>query len=140
MPKINNVTVPCSGYEPGEFYTEEPTNGSYSCKGFAYLIYKKIWGSYTYGTTIRSKSITSSIAAKVELNSLKIGAMINCDRVNGAGNHSMIIIGCNDDEITVYDCNWDGYPQEYCKIATRSWDWDTFVSKFERLSSGYNPT
>lgn len=44
MAKINGKIVPFSGYESGDFYTEEPTNGAYQCMGFAYLIYKKNMG------------------------------------------------------------------------------------------------
>lgn len=140
MATINEKTVPFSGYEKGKFYTEEPTNGAYSCKGFAYLIYKKIWGSYTYGTAISSKSTTTDANTQAALESLKIGAMMNCDRVNSAGNHSMILLARSSTGVTVYDCNWDGYPNDYCKIGTRTWTWAQFRGKFAKIKSGYNPS
>lgn len=140
MAKINGKTVPFSGYESGDFYTEEPTNGAYQCMGFAYLIYKKIWGSYTYGNKITSMDTNTSDKAKSALQSLSIGTMINCDRVNSAGNHSMILIERSTTGVTVYDANWSGYPDDKNKIGTRTWTWSDFKNKFAKIKSGYNPS
>ncbi len=141
MAAINGKTVPFSGYEAGDFYTEEPTNGAYQCMGFGYLIYKKIWGSYTYGSKITSKTTSTPELAKTALDSLKIGAMINCDRLSNQGNHSMILIGRSSTGVTVYDANWSGYENgERNKIGTRTWTWVDFMSKFAQIKSGYNPS
>lgn len=138
MAKINGVTVPIKGYEPGDYYTEEPTNGAYQCMGFAFLIYDKIWGSYTYGTKLDAMSTSTEAKAKKAIQSLEVGALIHCDQESGV-NHSMIVIDYDDDGVTVYDANWDGYPKEKNKIGVRTWTYSTFASKFTQIRTGYNP-
>lgn len=82
----------------------------------------------------------TSDKAKSALQSLSIGAMINCDRVNSAGNHSMILIERSTTGVTVYDANWSGYPDDKNKIGTRTWTWSDFKNKFAKIKSGYNPS
>lgn len=132
MARINNMTVPFNedGFRENEYYDNGPDNGATQCKGFAFRVYKKLWGSYTAGTAISSKITLEGSA--YDFHNITLGSMINC-----SGPHSMIVIGISKYGVTVYDANWRDYEDgERNKIGVKYWPYSDFKSKFKSINSG----
>lgn len=132
MATINNKTVPFSGLEAGDTWTGSYTHSvrgkATECLGFCYLIYNKIWGSDTYGSTIPKKTLKGTSS---DFSGILPGAWVRC----GDYWHALIILDKDSNGVTVYDCNFSGTDE----IDTRYYTWSSFKSTFTNFQYGYNP-
>ena len=99
---INGTAIPLPGYDIGDVYNGSH-NGSSQCRGFSWMVYREIWGSYSHGTTRLSGQTMGS--ADTLYNFIALygpGARWNFN----SQYHSMIITKVYSGYIEVYHANW----------------------------------
>lgn len=141
---INNKAIPKVGCEAGKYWTDDGTpsgdslvhNNSYECAGFARYIYNYLWGSDTYGTAVTYRNLSGSSS---DFSGISVGARINCDREDGSGNHSMVVVDKTSTGVTVYHANW-ALAENYCKIKFTTWTFAEFAEIFSNIkATSYTP-
>lgn len=134
---INEIRVPLPEYPDGSYWTTDgkatDKNGTNSkefegsqCAGFARYVYFCIWGSSTYGSSITARNTTGTSS---DFDGINVGARISCDRSNGGGNHSMVVINKTDSGVTVYECNHD----EECGVSIRTITFANFKKEYDKI-------
>ncbi len=99
---INGTKIPLSGYDIGDVYSGSH-NGSSQCRGFSWMVYREIWGSYNHGTTrLNGQTMGSADTLYNYIALYGPGARWNFN----SGYHSMIITKVYSGYIEVYHANW----------------------------------
>ncbi len=130
---INGIKVPLPEYPDGSYWTTDGKPYEYGknsskefegsqCAGFARYVYFCIWGSSTYGNSVTERTVKGNSS---DFDGIDIGARISCNRVGGAGNHSMVVINKTGTGITVYECNHD----DKCGVSVRTITFANFKKK-----------
>ena len=143
--RINGVDLPLSEWPVGSYWTDDGTpygnslnhNGT-ECAGFARYVYNRIWGSDTYGNAISTKQLDEE--SNGFFDDINVGARINCDRRDGGGNHSMVLLDKTSSGVTVYEANHTNDPNKYCIIGMRTITYDSFKNEYINIkSTSYTP-
>ena len=141
---INGIRVPLPEYPNESYWTtngkETNKSGANSkefegsqCAGFARYVYFCIWGSSTYGNSVAEKTVTGDSS---DFDKINVGARISCNRSDGGGNHSMVIINKTGTGITVYECNHDNK----CGVGVRTITFANFKKEYDKIKdSSYTP-
>ena len=96
-------------------------------------MYFCIWGSSTYGNSVTERTVKGNSS---DFDGINIGARISCNRVGGAGNHSMVVINKTGTGITVYECNRD----DKCGVSVRTITFANFKKEYDKIKdSSYTP-
>lgn len=141
---INGIKVPLPEYPDGSYWTTDGKPYEYGknsskefegsqCAGFARYVYFCIWGSSTYGNSVTERTVKGNSS---DFDGIDIGARISCNRVGGAGNHSMVVINKTGTGITVYECNHD----DKCGVSVRTITFANFKKEYDKIKdSSYTP-
>lgn len=97
--------------------------------GFAKYVYYNVFGRHVSDETKTEKNIDLTAAtAKAELSELPAGAYISVQMHDGVPHH-MIMMGADDNGITVYQANYGGR----CLVSTMTLTWEQFAALFTHL-------
>ena len=143
---INGKTIPLSEWPVGSYWTTDGkpsdidgttsiklADNSKQCAGFAKYVYKQLWNSYTYGSKLTEIELEGT---SEDFKDISIGARINCNRSDGGGNHSMVIVDKTSTGITVYECNHD----DKCGLGTRTITFANFKKEYTKIKdTSYTP-
>ena len=129
---INATSIPLSDYPIGSVYSGSD-NGSIQCRGFSWLVYKRIWGSYSYGYTVLSGHPVTSASSLLNLASYYgPGSRFNFDSPQY---HSMIILKVSGNNIDVYHANWPNNG----KVAVTRFDSTNFYERYKTFQHAQVP-
>ena len=135
-PSTWNGTYPLSDLPSGDLWYGPYVVGSaeyWSCIGFARMVLDATYGA---GNSISYTSFSNANSVKNAFSSIPTGSRVTFNVKNtDNGKHGIIVAGKSNDDITIYDCNWDAND----KISYRTWNWNTILSKYSSISSGVKP-
>ena len=148
--RINGVNLPLAEWPVGSYWTVDgkPSadinnsivfEDSRQCAGFARYVYSRIWGSSTYGTRfgVSSNDNRTLVGNSSDFSGFIAGSRINCDRQDGGGNHSMVILEKTSSGVTVYEANHDGR----CGVGMRTISFEDFADEYINIKyTSYVPT
>ncbi len=134
---INGKAIPHSKYPPGSIYNDDDWPGAKQCHGFALYMFYYLWGTTNVPETWHRITSTAS-SIKSVCQGIPLGSLIRTSNESVASDdgHSMILVGKDNNGITIYHANW-GAPKN--NVAIEYYTWSEFASSFKYFRYTFQP-